>query len=106
MLFLGSEQHAHVRRIVMKAFTPRAIARVTPVTRDIAAALIGEVAADHHMDIVEQFAYRLPLRVIAYILKLNGFAPGADSLKADSTAMRHIRIGMSQRADTAKPPSR
>ena len=68
MLFLGSEQHAHVRRIVMKAFTPRAIARVTPVTRDIAAALIGEVAADHHMDIVEQFAYRLPLRVIAYIL--------------------------------------
>ncbi|TML12899.1 MAG: cytochrome P450 [Actinobacteria bacterium] len=68
MLFLESEQHAHVRRIVMKAFTPRAIARVTPVTRDIAAALIGEVAADHHMDIVEQFAYRLPLRVIAYIL--------------------------------------
>jgi cytochrome P450 len=68
MLFLESEQHAHVRRIVMKAFTPRAIARVTPITRDIAAALIGEVAADHHMDIVEQFAYRLPLRVIAYIL--------------------------------------
>lgn len=68
MLFLESEQHAHVRRIVMKAFTPRAIASVTPITRDIADALIREVAAEHQMDIVEQFAYRLPLRVIAYIL--------------------------------------
>ena len=31
-------------------------------------------------------------RVIAYILKLNGFAAGTDSLAADSTAMRRIRI--------------
>ena len=68
MLFLESEQHAHVRRIAMKAFTPRAIARVTPITRDIADALIREVAPEHQMDVVEQFAYRLPLRVIAHIL--------------------------------------
>jgi len=31
-------------------------------------------------------------RVIAYILKLNGFQPGADSLPSDSSAMRLIRI--------------
>jgi len=45
-------------------------------------------------------------RVIAYILKLNGFPAGADSLKADSTAMRRIRIGTSQHADSARPPRR
>jgi mono/diheme cytochrome c family protein len=32
-------------------------------------------------------------RVIAYILKLNGFPAGADSLSADSLAQKRIRIG-------------
>jgi hypothetical protein len=32
-------------------------------------------------------------RVIAYILKLNGFPAGADSLKADSLEQKRIRIG-------------
>jgi mono/diheme cytochrome c family protein len=41
-------------------------------------------------------------RVIAYILKLNGFAAGTDSLKADSTGMRRIRIGTAQHADSGK----
>ena len=31
-------------------------------------------------------------RVIAYILKLNGFAPGSDSLKADTLELKRIRI--------------
>ncbi|HUP73108.1 MAG TPA: cytochrome P450 [Acidimicrobiales bacterium] len=105
MLFLESEQHAHVRRIVMKAFTPRAIASVTPITRDIAAGLIRDVAAARQMDIVEQFAYRLPLRVIAYILGVpeedfatieayaSDFARGSE-LAVDETEQ-------SRRADTA-----
>ena len=42
-------------------------------------------------------------RVIAYILKLNGFAAGADSLQADSTFMRRIRIGNAIRVDSSKP---
>jgi S-disulfanyl-L-cysteine oxidoreductase SoxD len=32
-------------------------------------------------------------RVIAYILKLNGFPAGADSLTSDSLALKRIRIG-------------
>ena len=32
-------------------------------------------------------------RVVAYILKLNGFPAGADSLSSDSTAQRRIKIG-------------
>jgi mono/diheme cytochrome c family protein len=41
-------------------------------------------------------------RVIAYILKLNGFAAGSDSLQADSTYMRKIRIGNAVAGE--KPP--
>ena len=42
-------------------------------------------------------------RVIAYILKLNGFPAGADSLSSDSLSQKRIRIG-----DVAapKPPGR
>ena len=44
-------------------------------------------------------------RVIAYILKLNGFASGTDSLAADSTAMRRLRLTLpADSAQAAKPP--
>ena len=44
-------------------------------------------------------------RVIAYVFKLNGFPVSPDSLKADSTEMRKIKIGPIG-TDTTKPPSR
>ena len=43
-------------------------------------------------------------RVIAYILKLNGFPAGADSLSADSLAQKGIKIGADSAA--AKPGPR
>ncbi len=43
-------------------------------------------------------------RVIAYILKLNGFPAGADSLSADSLAQKRIKIGSDSGA--AKPSGR
>lgn len=67
-LFFEADQHAHVRRIVVKAFTPKAIAKVRPVTEQFAAELLDEVAAAGRMDVVSQFAYDLPIRVIALIM--------------------------------------
>ena len=43
-------------------------------------------------------------RVIAYILKLNGFPAGKDSLSSDSTVTRGIRIGPA--SDATQPPGR
>jgi cytochrome P450 len=68
MLFLEAEQHAHVRRIVIKAFTPRAIARVRPVTQLYTDQLLDVLDADREMEVISQFAYPLPFRVIAHIL--------------------------------------
>jgi mono/diheme cytochrome c family protein len=42
-------------------------------------------------------------RVIAYILKLNGFPAGKDSLPSDSTALRQLRIAP---ADSGTPAAR
>lgn len=44
------------------------------------------------------------LRVIAYILKLNGYAPGADSLKADTLDLKRIRIGESREPQRTGSP--
>lgn len=44
-------------------------------------------------------------RVIAYILKLNGFPAGGDSLTTDSLAQKRIRIG-SDSSGTGKPSRR
>jgi mono/diheme cytochrome c family protein len=41
-------------------------------------------------------------RVIAYILKLNGFPAGADSLRADTLEMRRIRIGTAVGVDSLR----
>jgi S-disulfanyl-L-cysteine oxidoreductase SoxD len=43
-------------------------------------------------------------RVVAYILKINGFPAGADSLKADSTEMAKLRIGTAANGAATKPP--
>jgi S-disulfanyl-L-cysteine oxidoreductase SoxD len=44
------------------------------------------------------------VRVIAYIVKLNGYAAGSDSLRADSLHLKRIRIGESREPQRAGPP--
>jgi mono/diheme cytochrome c family protein len=44
------------------------------------------------------------VRVIAYILKLNGYSAGSDSLSADSLHLKRIRIGESREPQRAGPP--
>src|SRR5438552_2788834 len=61
MLFLESEDHARVRRIVIKAFTPRSVAKVRPITERTAGALLDAVKDRGEMDLVSEFAYDLPI---------------------------------------------
>lgn len=101
MLFLEAEQHAHVRRIAVKAFTPRAIAAVQPITQRYATELLARVATDGGMDLVTQFAVPLPFRVIAHVLGVpeadfpsieryaSDFARGSElSVEADDRSRR------------------
>lgn len=71
MLFLEKADHDRVRRLVYKAFTPRAIGPLRALTEETANLLLDAVERDGRMDFVRDFAYPLPIRVIARLLGLS-----------------------------------
>ena len=56
--------HDRIRGIVARAFTPRRISELEPRIREIASALIDDLAPRGRANIVEAFAWPLPLRVL------------------------------------------
>jgi cytochrome P450 len=100
MLFLEKADHDRVRRLVYKAFTPRAIAPLRALTEQTANALLDAVAAAGRMDFVRDFAYPLPIRVIGRLLGLPDeaqarieewawdFARAGDPMTADAETIR------------------
>jgi cytochrome P450/nitrite reductase/ring-hydroxylating ferredoxin subunit len=66
--------HTRFRELVGKAFTSRRVALMEPRMREIAHQLIDGFQRDGHADLVRQFAYPLPMEVIAEILGV----PSAD----------------------------
>jgi cytochrome P450 len=60
--------HTDLRRLVSRAFTPRAIAELEPRIRQIAEELVGGLVARGEGDFVADLAYPLPVIVIAELL--------------------------------------
>jgi cytochrome P450 len=60
--------HDSIRRLVTKAFTPRRIAGMEPHIAAIADELLEELAPAGRADIIERFAWPLPLRVMGRLL--------------------------------------
>src|SRR4029450_7453844 len=56
------------RGLVSKAFTPRVIERLRPHIQQIVDGLLDRVEGDRSMDLIEQFAYPLPVIVICEML--------------------------------------
>jgi cytochrome P450 len=89
MLFLDSPSHRRVRSMVVRAFTPRAIAQWRPIAERVATDLCDAVDSDGGMDLVEQFNYELPFNVIAHILGV----PEADFPLVKQLAWDFARAG-------------
>jgi cytochrome P450 len=74
MLNLDPPDHTRLRRLVQKAFTPGRVAALRPRVEEIAAALLDATAAmaakapDGVVDLLDQFAFRLPITVICELL--------------------------------------
>jgi len=68
MLAVDPPQHTKYRRLVSKVFTARAVAAMEPRIVDIADELLDRMARERSVDLVEQFAGPLPVRIIAEIL--------------------------------------
>ncbi|WP_372404223.1 cytochrome P450 [Streptomyces luteireticuli] len=74
LLDLEGDDHARVRRLVAKAFTPRTVAGLAPAVRRLAGELVDGLVADGGGDLIEAVAEPLPVAVIAEMLGV----PAAD----------------------------
>lgn len=70
--FLGFDPPAHdkLRTLVSKVFTPKMIQNLGPRIEEISAELMTGLNGARDVDFVEQYAYPLPLAVIAEVLQI------------------------------------
>ena len=68
MLDRDPPDHTRLRGLVNKAFTPRVVERLRPHIQDIVDDLLARVEAKGSMDLIEEFAYPLPVIVICEML--------------------------------------
>ena len=74
MLNRDGADHRRLRRLVTKAFTPRMVERLRPRIQAIAEELLDAVEARGEMDLSAEYAFPLPITVIAEMLGV----PGSD----------------------------
>jgi cytochrome P450 len=75
LLSINGEDHSRLRRLVSKAFTPRAVGRLDTVITDIITRLVDPLVPSGRSEIVEDIARPYPVPVIAELLG----APSEDS---------------------------
>jgi cytochrome P450 len=68
LLAINGMDHMRMRKLAQHAFTPRATAALATRIHDLAYQLLDEIDADGTFDLVETYASRLPVTVIADIL--------------------------------------
>ena len=68
ILNIEGEQHARLRHLVSKAFTPRAVDALRPVMRAVAHELIDDFAAHGECEFMTAFADPYPSRIICELL--------------------------------------
>jgi cytochrome P450 len=68
MLDTDSPDHERLRSLVQKAFTPRLIERMRPRVQAIADELLDAVQDKGKMDLIDDYAFPLPITVIAELL--------------------------------------
>jgi pimeloyl-[acyl-carrier protein] synthase len=61
-------RHTHLRGLVNKGFTPRAIEALEPFIRDLVAQLLDRVIPHGRMEVIGDFAFPLPAAVICQLL--------------------------------------
>ncbi|KWX66473.1 cytochrome P450 [Mycobacterium sp. NAZ190054] len=68
LLSLDGEEHHRQRRLVAKAFTPRAAGRLRSTCTDVISGLVGRVATEGRCDAVADIARNYPIPIICELL--------------------------------------
>jgi cytochrome P450 len=74
VIFNDPPRHTGLRALILKAFTPRAIAALEPRIRELSLALLSPAVEAGAFDLIAEYAAPLPAMVIAEVL---GIAPEA-----------------------------
>ncbi len=85
MIFMDPPEHDVHRKLVSRAFTPRAISELEPFVRETAVGLLEPLREKHGGDFVEEFSALLPMNVIMELLDVP--AADRDALRQDMDAM-------------------
>lgn len=80
IIFMDPPMHDRQRKLVSRAFTPRAISDLEPVIRGLANRFLDDLAADGGGDFIEEFSGRLPNNVIMELIGVP---------ESDRDALRH-----------------
>ena len=68
MLDRDPPDHTRLRSLASKAFTPRVVERLRPRVQEIVDGLLDQLESAHKMDLIEEFAYPIPVNVICEML--------------------------------------
>jgi len=68
MLDRDPPDHTRLRGLVNKAFTPRVVEKLRPDIQDIVDSLLAKAQDTHSMDLMEDFAFPIPVIVICQML--------------------------------------
>ena len=68
LLKLNPPRHTQIRKLVSKAFSPRAIEQMAGWITDLAHELLDDVVGRQEFDVVRHVAYPLPLRVVTRVM--------------------------------------
>jgi cytochrome P450 len=74
LLFQSGDSHARLRKLIMKAFTPRAVSTLAPRIEALAGELLAPALERGAMEVIQELAYPLPATVICELLGI----PAAD----------------------------
>ena len=67
-LFRDPPDHTRLRGLVAKAFTPRVVESLRSRTQEVVDELLGAATEADRVDLLEEFAYPLPVRIICDLL--------------------------------------
>ncbi len=90
MISSDPPRHKQLRGLVSQAFTLRAIAQLAPRIADLAHGLLDQVTMTGAMDLIHDFAYPLPVTVIAEMLGVP--ATRQDDFKRWSDAIVSVQL--------------
>ena len=93
MLSTDPPDHDRLRRLVTKAFTARRIEQLRPRVTEITASLLDAMPAGGQVDLLEAFAYPLPITVICELLGV------PDSDRADFRAWTRAILSTGDTSD-------